>query len=102
MRSCPDMRPNELNGADFIGYDGPPAIVVKPGEMVTVPVFVSHFSDRTYAPTAPVVGHRLGRQRRPDQPRRSPSRGRRRWTPYDVTEQEPLTFRAPNGRSSDR
>jgi hypothetical protein len=42
----PDMRPNELNFADFIGYDGPPALVVKPGERVTVPAFVSHFSDR--------------------------------------------------------
>ena len=33
-------------GADFIGYDAPPAIVGKPGQTVTVPIFVSHFSDR--------------------------------------------------------
>ena len=46
----PDMRPNELLGADFIGYDAPPAIVGKPGETVTVPIFVSHFSDRTFQP----------------------------------------------------
>ena len=42
----PDMRPNELLGADFVGYDAPPAIVGKPGETITVPIFVSHFSDR--------------------------------------------------------
>ena len=42
----PDMRPNELLGADFIGYDAPPAIVGKPGQTITVPIFVSHFSDR--------------------------------------------------------
>ncbi len=42
----PDMQPNELLGADFVGYDAPPAIVGKPGETITVPIFVSHFSDR--------------------------------------------------------
>ena len=46
----PDMRPNELLGADFVGYDSPPAIVGKPGEEVMVPVFVSHFSDRPFQP----------------------------------------------------
>lgn len=46
----PDMRPNELLGADFIGYDAPPAIVGEPGETITVPIFVSHFSDRTFQP----------------------------------------------------
>ena len=42
----PDMRPSELLGADFIGYDAPPAIVGKPGQKITVPIFVSHYSDR--------------------------------------------------------
>ena len=42
------MRPNELLGADFIGYDAPPAIVGKPGETISVPIFVSHFSDRSH------------------------------------------------------
>ena len=32
--------------ARFVGYDAPPAIVAKPGETVTVPIFVSRFSDR--------------------------------------------------------
>lgn len=44
----PDMWINELTQADFVGYDGPPAIVGKPGETVEVPVFVSHYSDRDH------------------------------------------------------
>ena len=44
----PDMRPNELMGADFIGYDAPPAIVGKPGETISLPIFVSHFSERSH------------------------------------------------------
>ena len=42
----PGMTVSELQGADFIGYDAPPAIVARPGETITVPLFVSHFSDR--------------------------------------------------------
>ena len=57
----PDMRPNELLGADFVGYDSPPAIVGKPGETVTVPIFVSHFSERSVPAQAEVVGQRLRR-----------------------------------------
>ncbi|CAN5889750.1 hypothetical protein BH23PLA1_BH23PLA1_17830 [soil metagenome] len=44
----PDMWINELQQADFVGYDAPPAIVAKPGETISVPVFVSHFSDRDH------------------------------------------------------
>ena len=47
------------DGADFVGYDAPPAIVGKPGETITVPVFVSHYSDRTFQPKLQVVGQRL-------------------------------------------
>jgi len=46
----PGMSPADLNGADFVGYAGPPVRVVKPGDKVTVPVFVSHYSDREHAP----------------------------------------------------
>jgi hypothetical protein len=92
----PDMGPYELNGADFIGYGGPPALVVKPGEMVTVPVFLSHFSDRTYAPTVRwwVTGWDEGADLINHVP---PVSRPASWKPYDVTEQEPLTFRAPKG-----
>ncbi len=47
----PGMTPADLNGADFIGFDGPPCLVVKPGEQVTVPLFVSHYSEREGSPT---------------------------------------------------
>ena len=40
------MTPADLQGADFVGYDAPPAIVAKVGEVVSVPVFVSHYSER--------------------------------------------------------
>jgi hypothetical protein len=42
----PGMTVADLQGADFIGYEGPPAIVARPGEEVSVPVFVSHYSQR--------------------------------------------------------
>ncbi len=41
----PDMRPSDLLGADFVGYDAPPVIVGKPGQTISVPIFVSHYSD---------------------------------------------------------
>ncbi len=40
----------DLQGPDFIGYGGPPVIVAKPGEEITVPVFVSHYSERSEPP----------------------------------------------------
>ena len=55
----PDMRPNELMGADFIGYDAPPAIVGKPGETISLPIFVSHFSERSHPVQGAMVGQRL-------------------------------------------
>ena len=44
------MTPADLQGADFVGYDSPPAIVAKVGETVAVPVFVSHYSQRKEPP----------------------------------------------------
>jgi hypothetical protein len=91
----PDMRPNELLGADFIGYDAPPAIVGRPGESVSVPIFVSHFSDRPgpvqvrwwvsgYDPRADI--------RSIVEPRSFPIT----WKPFDVVELEALKFTLPN------
>ena len=97
------MHANELHGADFVGYDGPPAIVAKPGETITVPVFVSHFSDRTFEPKLRwwVDGYddRADIDHRPRRRRAS----RSTWRPYDVTEQraDPRS-RCPTGRSSAR
>jgi hypothetical protein len=91
----PDMRPNELLGADFIGYDAPPAIVVKPGEAVTLPIFVSHYSDRS-GPVK-VRWWASGYDQAADirtvvEPRNVAIT----WKPYDVVDLEPLKFKAPN------
>ncbi len=90
----PDMRPSELMGADFIGYDAPPAIVAKPGEKVKIPLFVSHFSDRAH----PVKLRYWvsGYDSRADirmvvQPKSIPIT----WKAYDVVELEPLEIVAP-------
>jgi hypothetical protein len=90
----PDMQPNELLGADFIGYDAPPAVVGKPGETITVPLFVSHYSDRP----GPVKLRWWvsGFDSRADirtvvEPRTDSIE----WKPYDVVSLEPLRFTLP-------
>ncbi|NQU24562.1 MAG: hypothetical protein HQ567_25035 [Candidatus Nealsonbacteria bacterium] len=86
----------DLQGADFVGYDAPPAIESAPGERFTLPVFVSHFSRRKVTPTLAwrIVGtDDLGRtvstprQQRPTV-----------WDRCRVTFQEPLEVRVPKGR----
>ncbi|MFI5454786.1 MAG: glycoside hydrolase family 2 protein [Isosphaerales bacterium] len=91
----PDMRPNELLGADFIGYDTPPAIVGKPGATITVPIFVSHYSDRTHP--VKVRWWVSGYDSRADirtvvQPTSFPIT----WKSYDVVNLEPLKFTLPD------
>jgi hypothetical protein len=90
----PDMRPNELNGPDFVGYGGPPVRVVKPGEQVTVPVFVSHFSDLSFQPAL-----RWWVDGWDDEANSlmvvSPTSRPAIWKRYDVEDLEPITFRAP-------
>jgi hypothetical protein len=91
----PDMRPNELLGADFIGYDAPPAIVGKPGETITVPIFVSHYSDRIGP--AKVRWWVSGYDPRADiraivEPTNIPIM----WKPYDVIDLKPLEIKLPD------
>jgi len=91
----PDMQPSELLGADFIGYDAAPAIVGKPGETITVPIFVSHYSDRSGPVTVRwwVSGHDSRADiRTVVEPRSFPIT----WKPYDVVDLEPLTFTLPS------
>ncbi len=91
----PDMRPNELLGADFVGYDCPPAIVGKPGETVTVPLFVSHYSDRSFEPKLRwwVTGYDSRADlRMVVQPTSVPIA----WLPYDVAELEPIRLTLPS------
>ena len=92
----PDMRPNELLGADFIGYDAPPAIVGKPGETITVPIFVSHFSDRPGSSQAAMVGQRLRSARRHPDASSSRTSIPITWRPYDVVDLEPLRVTLPD------
>ncbi len=91
----PDMRPNELLGADFIGYDAPPALVGRPGESITVPVFVSHYSDRTGPAKVRwwVSGYDSRADIRTVVEPRIVAVG---WKPYDVVDLEPLTFKLPD------
>jgi hypothetical protein len=91
----PDMWVNELQQPDFIGYDGPPALVVEPGAEVKIPVFVSHYSDKDGPAIVRwwvqgwddagnikmVVGH----QTKPA-----------KWEKYQVTWQDTVTFKAPD------
>jgi hypothetical protein len=91
----PDMRPNELLGADFIGYDAPPAIVGKPGEAITVPIFVSHYS--SHPGPVKVRWWVSGYDSRADirtvvQPISFPIT----WKPYGVVNVEPLKFTLPD------
>ncbi len=91
----PDMRPNELMGADFIGYDAPPAIVGKPGETISLPIFVSHFSERSHP--VQVRWWVAGYDSRADlrtvvQPTSFPIT----WRPFDVVNLEPLKITLPD------
>ena len=93
----PGMTPADLQGADFIGYDAPPAIVAKPGETLTVPTFVSHFSNRKAKPT---LRWRLtgadNQGRQVDVlPEKNPGGSPIHWTAYGVKELEPITVKVP-------
>jgi hypothetical protein len=91
----PDMRPSELLGADFIGYDAPPAIVGKPGETITVPIFVSHYSERSHPVKVRwwVSGYDSRADIRSIVEPRSFSIT---WRPFDVVNLEPLKFKLPS------
>lgn len=90
----PGMLVTELNGADFIGYDCPPVIVGRPNQQVSIPVFVSHYSERK-GPVA-LRWWASGFDDRTDlvtvsEPRSRPAE----WTPYGVNALEPVTFSLP-------
>ncbi len=90
----PDMKPADLLGPDFVGYDAPPAIVGHPGETVSVPIFVSHYSDRDFRPTLRwwVSGYDDNADLlTPVLPRSVPVA----WKPYDVSTLEPIQIKLP-------
>lgn len=85
----PGMTVADLNGADFVGYDGPPVIVARPGETIQVPVFVSHYSDRAEPPR--LRWYLTGRNAEGEEVRGEPHERPVAWAPYRVTTQEPVS-----------
>src|SRR5262249_48938518 len=84
----------DLQGPDFVGYDGPPVIVARPGETIAAPAFVSHYSDRKGPAWLDVtaswnldLGAREAMAQAPGV--------QVDWTPYGVTPVGPLKVEAP-------
>jgi hypothetical protein len=87
----------DLQGADFVGFDAPPVIEAEPGSVVTVPIFVSHFSDLEEPPTlnawlaaANDLGGEINMQAAPKPVR---------WQRYRVVGQEPIRMTVPDLRN---
>ncbi len=89
------MLPYDLQQDDFIGYDAPPAIVASPGETITVPIFISHYSERK---GPPVIRYWLeGETDKGDHLMvATPSNRTGTWEPYSVTTQEPIRVEVPD------
>jgi hypothetical protein len=87
----PGMTVADLQGDDFVGYDAPPAIVARPGELIGVPLFVSHYSQRQKPPKLRwwITGHDDKGERIELEPRDRDVQ----WTQNGVTEQKRLAFR---------
>jgi hypothetical protein len=92
----PGMDTRDLQGADFVGYDAPPAIEAKSGSEIAVPVFVSHYSTLEAAPVLRwwITGwDDLGGLVETPLASRPVS-----WEPYRVTVQQPVQIRIPTSR----
>jgi hypothetical protein len=87
----PGMTVADLQGADFVGFDAPPAIVARPGEVITVPVFVSHYSDRKDPPKLKWWVTGVDDDGEPDA--MEPRLRDVEWVAYGVKEQKPLKVR---------
>ncbi len=87
----PGMTPADLQGADFVGYDGPPAIVAEPGQPIEIRPFVSHFSEIAGAPRLRwwIKGVDDAGEPVELEPRERPAE----WSPYDVTMQKRIVVR---------
>jgi hypothetical protein len=87
----------DLQGADFVGFDAPPVIEAEPGSVVSVPIFVSHFSDREEPPTLNTwlaavndLGGEINLRAAPKAVR---------WERYGVVAQEPIRMTVPELRN---
>ena len=91
----PDMWVNELQQADFVGYDAPPVIVARPGETIEVPVFISHYSDRD-VPVKLRWWMEGGDDRGNVMMVAAPRTDDAIWEQYQVTWQEPIKVNVPD------
>ncbi|MDB5351322.1 MAG: glycoside hydrolase [Planctomycetota bacterium] len=91
----PNMTPNDLQGADFIGYDAPPVIEARPNELIRVPLFVSHYSGVKGAPT--LRWWIKGTDGEGEVLEVAERTRAVEWKPFAVTEQKPLAVRIPVG-----
>lgn len=92
----PGMTPADLQGADFIGFDAPPAMDVPIGVEFSIPLFVSHFSKREKPPRLRwwIVGtDDLGQE-----VKTAPTSIPVSWKPWGVTTQTPLRVAVPGDR----
>ncbi|WZO98913.1 glycoside hydrolase family 2 TIM barrel-domain containing protein [Isosphaeraceae bacterium EP7] len=87
----PGMTPADLNGADFIGYGTPPAIESRPGQVISVPLFVSHYS--TVEEAATLTWWVAGTDDRGDKIETEPRKVPVAWTPYGVVDLKPVKFK---------
>ena len=84
----------DLQGEDFVGFDAPPAIIAAPGEELSIPAFVSHWSDKEGEILLKrwLVGvDDLGREIRVELDSKPVV-----WERYRVTAQPPLTVTVPD------
>lgn len=90
----PGMTTRDIQGEDYIGYDDPP--MMKP-TVFTLPVFVSHFSSRTDAPTLRwwLTGTDDLGQPVTTPPQTQPVK----WDKLRVTNQPPLEVRVPGSKA---
>ena len=88
-----DMTVADLQREDFVGFDTPPAIIAEPGEDLSIPVFVSHWSDyegEVLLKRWLIGADDLGREIRVNLDSRVVN-----WERYRVTPQEPLGVNLP-------
>ncbi len=92
----PGMGVADLQGADFLGFDAPPLLEAEPGGQFMLPVFVSHFSDRSEPPVLRWQVHGVDDLGRPVivEPQTQPIV----WERCRVTYQKPLSVSVPAGR----
>jgi len=92
----PGMTVADLLGADFVGYDAPPVLVLDIEESFTLPVFVSHYSSRRDAPT--LQWQIAGTDDMGQDVLSQPEEMQAVWRPHQVTFQKLLTVKVPGRR----